>query len=205
MKNFYIFLVVMLFLGGCAHKAEYNEDVMIAPVDEGIVVDKPLQNLVIYIDSAVMSSRNYKPSSRLGGDDSLDINLGEFVSGSTMRFFKNYFTNVTISSDKNVLNSNALIVIPDIGDFSYGFSSKDGLDITARAFVGYNLRLKIFKNQKQIFNKNICVNDKNYGDSEFYGSGDYHHAQVAGVFQRALANDYNVNARAIIDSINLAN
>lgn len=205
MKKIILSSAVAMFLCGCAYEAVYNNNAQIAPIDESIKADKTLQKVVIYVDKSTLKSQNFRPSSRLGNDESLDINLGEFASKATLRFLKNHFVNVEISDNAESLNTNDLVVIPEIRSFRYGFYSADGFDVTAKPFVSYELNFKMFKNQKLLYNKNISANEKNYGESEFYGSGNLHHSMIAPIFQKAIANDFNLKAREIIDTINLAN
>ena len=94
--------------------------------------------------------------------------------------------------------------MPKITNFTYGFYSPDGIDVSAKPYVSYNLNLKIFKNQKLIYNKNISSNEKNYGEEQFFGSGDDLIDEIAPIFQKAIANDFNLHAIELIDTINLA-
>ncbi|WP_456058462.1 hypothetical protein [Campylobacter hominis] len=203
MKFLYI-LITGLLLCGCTSEAIYNQNAEIAPVDDSLQIDKTLQKTFIYVDSEDFLNQNIAPSSHLGNDKSLDINLGKFASGASARFFKNYLTNISETTNQDVLNSNNLIIMPKITNFTYGFYSPDGIDVSAKPYVSYNLNLKIFKNQKLIYNKNISSNEKNYGEEQFFGSGDGLIDEIAPIFQKAIANDFNLHAIELIDTINLA-
>lgn len=45
---------------------------------------------------------------------------------------------------------------------------------------------------------------KNYGEEQFFGSGDGLIDEIAPIFQKAIANDFNLHAIELIDTINLA-
>ena len=198
MKNLLLFTAFALVLAGCTHTAEYNRNAEIAPVNDSLQVEKALQGTIIYVPNEKFKSEKFKASTKLGNDDSISINLGEFVSGETQRFFSNFLTNLSVSKDQNALNSTGLLIIPNISSFSYGFYSADGFDVTAKPFVSYEFNLKIFKNQKLIYNKNISSAERHFGDSAFYGGGDAHHAQIAPIFQKAISTDLNAHASEIV-------
>ena len=202
MKKTILFVAFALFLAGCTHTAQYNKNAETAPINENIQIEKALQSTIIYVSSEQFKSQKFKASSRLGNDESVSINLGEFASGETQRFFSNYLTNLVTSKDQNSLNSQGLVIIPNISSFRYGFYSADGFDVTAKPFVSYDFNLKIFKNQKLIYNKNISSDERHFGESAFYGGGDAHHAQIAPIFQKAISTDLNAHAEEIVAAIN---
>ena len=202
MKKALLFTAFALILAGCSHSVEYNRNAEVAPVDDTIAIERALQGAIIYVSADKFKNEKFKASTKLGNDDSITINLGEFVAGETKRFFDNYLTNLSVLKDQNALNSNGLLILPNISSFSYGFYSADGFDVTAKPYVSYDLNLKIFKNQKLLYNKNISTNERNFGESAFYGGGEAHHAQIAPILQKAISNDLNVHASEIIAAIN---
>ena len=202
MKKTLLFTAFALLLAGCSHTVEYNRNAEIAPVNDNIEIERALQSTVIYVPSDKFKTEKFKASSKLGNDESVSINLGEFASGETQRFFSNYLTNLITSKDQNSLNSQGLVIIPNISSFRYGFYSADGFDVTAKPFVSYDFNLKIFKNQKLLYNKNISTAERHFGESAFYGGGDAHHAQIAPIFQKAISTDLNAHAEEIVAAIN---
>ena len=202
MKKFLLFSAFALVLAGCTHTAEYNKNAETAQVNENIQIDKALQSTIIYVSAEQFKNQKFKASSKLGNDESVSINLGEFAAGETQRFFANYLTNLITSKDPNALNSQGLIIIPNISSFRYGFYSADGFDVTAKPFVSYDFNIKIFKNQKLLYNKNISTAERHFGESAFYGGGDAHHAQIAPIFQKAISTDLSAHAEEMIAAIN---
>ncbi|CZE46082.1 hypothetical protein [Campylobacter geochelonis] len=203
MKKIISFLAVLLFFTGCAKTVEYNKNLEVAGVNQSLVINSALQKTYIFMDALALKPQSIASSTALGEDD-LEINVGEFVQNESLRFFKNYLSNLEVTSNKEVLSSPNLIIMPEIQSFSYGFYSSDGFDIDSKPFVSYALNVKIFKNGKQIYSKNISTNERNYGEKTFFGMGDTSYAQIGPIFQKAIANDYNANATDIINSINSA-
>ena len=200
-----IFLAVMLgisgILGGCAHDADYNPNAVIAFDESGLRADKPLQKLVIYTDSAINSNKTFKPSTALGKDDKLSINLGDFASNSTKAYLSNYFRAISQTTKFDDI-SNGLVVIPDIKAFEYGFFSADGMYLDINPYVEYDFRLSIFKNGKQIYSKKLSKDEKVKGEKVFFGGGGAAYATIAPIFQNALINDLKRHANEIISVIN---
>ena len=85
MKKTILSVAFALFLAGCTHTAQYNKNAETAPINENIQIDKALQSTIIYVSSEQFKSQKFKASSRLGNDESVSINLGEFASGETQR------------------------------------------------------------------------------------------------------------------------
>ncbi|MBF0984490.1 MAG: hypothetical protein HXK63_05080 [Campylobacter sp.] len=202
MKKFLLAAIVCALFSGCAHEAQFNKNADVAPFDDTIGVDNSMQSALIYIPSELMEAKKYTSSSQLGRDDELKMSIGEFVGGEAKRFFGTYLRRTEVTSDEKALQGKGLVITPEIGSFGFGFYSSDGIDVSAKPFVRYNLRLKMFKNGRQIYNQNIAVNERNYGEEEFFGSGSGSYAQIGGIFQKAMANDYAVHAREILDVIN---
>ncbi len=204
MKKIFLAALLCALFGGCAREAEFNKNAYVAPFDDTIGVDNSMQSALIYIPSELMEAKKYTSSSQLGRDDELKMSVGEFVGGEAKRFFGTYLRRAEVTSDEKALQGKGLVITPEIGSFGFGFYSSDGIDVSAKPFVRYNLRLKMFKNGRQIYNQNIAVNERNYGEEEFFGSGNGSYAQIGGIFQKAMANDYAVHAREILDAINAA-
>ena len=204
MKKFLLAAIVCALFSGCAHEAQFNKNADVAPFDDTIGVDNSMQSALIYIPSELMEAKKYTSSSQLGRDDELKMSVGEFVGGEAKRFFGTYLRCAEITSDEKALQDKGLVISPEIGSFGFGFYSSDGIDVSAKPFVRYNLRLKMFKNGRQIYNQNIAVNERNYGEEEFFGSGNGSYAQIGGIFQKAMANDYAVHAREILSAIDAA-
>ena len=204
MKKIFLAALLCALFSGCAHEAQFNKNADVAPFDDTISVDNSMQSALIYIPSELMETKKYASSSQLGRDDELKMSVGEFVGGEAKRFFGTYLRRAEVTSDEKALQDKGLVISPEIGSFGFGFYSSDGIDVSAKPFVRYNLRLKMFKNGRQIYNQNIAVNERNYGEEEFFGSGSGSYAQIGGIFQKAMANDYAVHAREILDAINAA-
>ena len=204
MKKIYAIALACALFSGCSHKAEFNAKSVAAPYDEGILVANSSQEAQIYIPANLMKNEDFTSVTALGKNKDLTVNLGEFLGGETKRFISSYLPKTQIISDEKKLNPNALLIAPEISNFNFGFYSADGIDVSAKPFVGYNLKLKILKNGKPIYNQKISTNERNFGSEEFFGGGDGSYEQLAEIFQKALANDYALHARQIIDTINLA-
>ena len=202
MKKFLLAAIVCALFGGCAHEAQFNKNADVAPFDDTIGVDNSMQSALIYIPSELMEAKKYTSSSQLGRDDELKMSVGEFVGGEAKRFFGTYLRRAEVTSDEKALQDKGLVISPEIGSFGFGFYSSDGIDVSAKPYVRYNLRLKMFKNGKPIYNQNIAVNERNFGEEEFFGGGQGSYAQIGGIFQKSMANDYAVHAREILDVIN---
>ena len=204
MKNLLFLAFVSVAFFGCTQSIEYQKHAEVEIIEENLSLDNPLTKGILYIDPSSLKSEKFKSSTALGRDDTLKISLGEFCKGASENFFSHFFTNLQISDKQDVLETNDLIIIPTIKQFKYGFYSADGIDVTARPYVSYEFNLKMFKNKKLIYNKNISINEKYLGESEFFGGGNAHYTQIAPVFQKGLSQDYKAYAREIIDTINLA-
>ncbi|MDA3078248.1 hypothetical protein OFO07_04860 [Campylobacter sp. JMF_06 NA1] len=204
MKKLFSFALVCALFAGCAHKAEFKNGADVAPYDENILVANAMRETQIYIPADIMSEQTFVSSTSLGKKKDLTLSLGEFVGGETKRFIGSYLLRANLVNDEKLISQTALLIVPQISDFKFGFYSADGFDVTAKPFISYDLKLKILKNGKPIYNKTISTNERNFGDSEFFGGGDGSYEQLAEIFQKALANDYAIHAREIIDTINLA-
>ncbi|NLK65900.1 MAG: hypothetical protein GX282_00270 [Campylobacteraceae bacterium] len=202
MKKFlFIASAFMLLLTGCSKTAEYSKNMEVRNLNTSISAAQPLQKTYVYMDKSSLGTESIKSSTALGKDE-LKIDVGNFVKEETTTFFKYYLTNLEFTTDKNVLNSGALIVMPEIFNFGYGFYSYDGFDVDARPYVAYTLNLKIFKNGKQIYSNVISKSERRTGELMFFGMGNTSYAQIGPVFQKALAEDYNSNSVEILDAIN---
>ena len=202
MKNFFLAAIVCALFSGCAYEAQFNQNADVAPFDDTISATNAMQSALIYIPSELMGTKSYAASSKLGGDDELKIDVGEFVAGEAKRFFGTYLRRVSVTDDEKALQGKGLVIAPELSSFGFGFYSSDGIDVSAKPYVRYNLRLKMFKNGKPIYNQNIAVNERNFGEEEFFGGGQGSYAQIGGIFQKSMANDYAVHAREILDVIN---
>ncbi|MCR8685287.1 hypothetical protein [Campylobacter ureolyticus] len=205
MKKLVISLLILSgFFAGCSQTAEYNKNLEVKDTSHNIAVKKPLQKTYIYMDASALGSQSIKSSTSLG-EDNLKIDIGEFVKNESLNFFKRAFSNLEFSTNKEILSSNDLIVMPEIYRFGYGFYSADGFNVDSKPFVNYTLNLKIYKNGMEIYNKVISKSDRIYGEKTFFGMGNTSYAQIGPIFQKALANDYSNNAVDILKAINLAN
>lgn len=201
MRKFLLAFVAILLLTGCAKKAEYNKNLEVTEATTDFSLQNPLQKAYIYIDKTKMGKESFKSSSSLG-EDKLDIDLGLYTMEGSQRFFKNYLRNLEPTNNNTVLSSHDLIIIPEITTFSYGFYSPDGFNVDAKPFVSYGLNLTIYKNGKEIFRKNISTKESHYGELTFFGMGTTSYGQIGPLLQKAIAEDYNLNAKEILTSIN---
>lgn len=202
MKNFFLAAIVCALFSGCAYEAQFNQNADVAPFDDTISATNAMQSALIYIPGELMGTKSYVASSKLGRDDELKIDVGEFVAGEAKRFFGTYLRRVSVTDDEKALQGKGLVIAPELSSFGFGFYSSDGIDVSAKPYVRYNLRLKMFKNGKPIYNQNIAVNERNFGEEEFFGGGQGSYTQIGGIFQKSMANDYAVHAREILDVIN---
>lgn len=200
MKN-YLFLALILAFGGCAHDAAYNPNSVFVQSDEDIRANKPFESAVIYTRSEILRSMNLKPSTRLGNDESIDINLGEFAVQSTKSVLSNYLRNITTTTKADALQT-GLVIMPDIRAFEYGFYSYDGMDLDIDPYVLYDFRMSIFKNGKEIYNKKLSIDEKVKGERVFFGGGKIAFASIAPLFQKALVDDLKKHENEIISAIN---
>jgi len=198
----YLLIGFLVFLTGCGHSAKYNENAVFSDARDDLVVVNPMQAATIYVDKNLMKNFSLKPSSRLGHDEKMSINLGEFAQNSAKTFFSNYMRNLNLSSKPEALNAQGLVIMPEIKGFEYGFDSSDGIDIDPMPYVLYDYRLNMFKNGRQIYSKKLSVDEKFYGDKIFWAGGNAAFEQVAPLFQKALVNDLNRHADEIISAIN---
>lgn len=204
MKKFLsLSFVSLLFLVGCSQSVEYNKNLEPGQVNTSISANIPLQKTYIYMEPSALGKQDIKSSTSLGKDN-LSINIGEFVKEETQTFLKYYLTNLEFTTNKEILNSNNLIVMPEIKGFGFGFYSYDGFDIDAKPFVSYTLNLKMFKNGKQIYSNIISKQERRSGETTFFGMGVTSYAQIGPIFQKALTQDYNTHAAEIINAINSA-
>ncbi|NLY03800.1 MAG: hypothetical protein GXZ15_03035 [Campylobacter sp.] len=201
MKKIIITLSVLLFVTGCSQTAEYSRNLEVSSVDSTLVVNQPLQKAYIYINKSLMGNQSFKSSTRLG-EDNLNIDLGQYTAEGTNRFFRNYLKDVQITHDSAVLATSDLIIMPEIGHFSYGFYSADGFDVDAKPYVSYSLNLAIYKNGREIYKQNISTAPRHFGELTFFGTGISSYIQIGPILQRAIATDYSENAREILQAIN---
>lgn len=199
-----LYLIIALIFTGCATSTEYNNNLEIPSANESLSINKPLQKAYIYVDKKDLNNQKIKPSTSLGKDE-LEINLGEYAQKASYRFFKAYLSNIELTNDKNILTSNDLIIIPTIDTFSYGFHSDDGFDVDGTPFVNHNLQIAMYKNGKQIYNKNIGSNQRVFGVKTFFGMGNTSYEQIGSIFQKSIAEKFNAHSVEIIQVINQQN
>lgn len=201
MRIISIALVALLLVTGCSQKAEYNRNLEIPELDNLPRVEKPLEKTYIYVDKSKMGVDSYKSSTSLGEDD-LKMDLGLYTMEGSQRFFKDYIRNLEPTNNSEALSTNALVIMPEIMHFSYGFYSADGFNIDAKPYVSYALNLTMYKNGKEIYRKTLSSEPRHYGELTFFGTGVSSYAQIGPILQRAIAKDYNNNAHDIIRAIN---
>lgn len=196
MKIFLIFLG--LILCGCSHQGIYNAQ-NVGPQME-IVDAKTKPQIVVFLNKS--ENQNFKPSSTLGKDEELSINLDEFASNSTQKFLRHFYKDVTISDNLEVIKTSQIVVYPTIQNFKFGFFDRDNFGISSFPFVQYDFKLKITEKGKEIFNDFISDDDKKQNKEEiFYGNAKSSFAAISPLLQYHLENDLLKNKDKIFQTI----
>lgn len=199
MKKYIFFTALILALSGCSQSVDYNPKASMPMPNEGFEIDA--NSLFVYAPQT--SNKTYKASSKIGADKNLNIDIVSISQKTTFNYLKNYSRSAKLSNDSKILNSNSLIILPEISNFSFGYKPTDVIEVDVKPFVSYDLKIKIIKNKKVIFDKLISKGKNRYSQSEFIDSAmDYNSIGI--LLQESIANDLKESESAIISAINNA-
>lgn len=189
-----LLLLSVFFLAACSHKVDFNDKTETPMIE---VQPNSTLKLAVYVPKT--KAETFKAASNLGKDDKISVNLGEHLQKTTVKYFKNYFRNVSPISTLENAGTYDFVLVPKMDYFEYGFSSNDGFDIDVKPFVQYELNLAIKKGNDIVFNKFLNKNAKAYkGPSMFFGQGTLAYATLDSLLQNSLFEYYNNNIEEIL-------
>ncbi len=198
MKKILFLFLLGFWWCGCSHQAIYNEANL--GHDIQIVDPKTKPQIVVVLDKK--ENQTFKSSSKIGKDEKFEINLEEFASKSTYKFFKHFYKDVIITDDLETINKAQIAIYPKLQNFAFGFFDKDDFEVSSFPFVTYDFKLKITKNNEEIFNDFVSDDSKKLSEEEiFYGNGKSSFAKLSPLLQYHLENDLSKHKIEIFKAI----
>lgn len=189
-----LILICALFLSACSYKVEFNEK-----TETTMIESSKNSTLKLAVYAPISKTQTLKAATNLGKDDKISINLEDYAKQTTVKYFKNYFRNVTPISNLEEFKNYDYVLIPGMNYFEYGFSSNDGFDIDVKPYVQYDLQFAIKKGNETIFNKILNESEKPYrGQLIFFGQGKEAYGSIDSLIQNSMFEYYSKNISEIL-------